>query len=858
MSIKELQKLTTKIVYIGALMLTSCGESGEFVYNNLSENKILFTTRTVEGWTGQQAKSRAVLENNEKEPIIVKTNMSTPLYLHPVTQIGTHIQTANNIPITKSGKVIIDESTGKVIPTRGTPNISSSIGSSFGLLAYRSASSATDLNGIAPDFINNQQVTTSGSLWKTNTDYFWPDDGDKLSFFAYIPFGDNNVTIASASSTGTPSITYTANTDVTKQPDLMVAKALDQTRNNTSIAAGVDMSFYHALTAITFAVGKDMVPGVFKSVSIKNAITTATYNLLTNTWNTSNGTTVGNISLNLNGTTGITIDGTADVALTSGTTTMMMIPQTFASGSNAVIEVVFNNGNGDKTLTASLAGTTWTAATSIIYKLSTSSVNTMTLGTISYPSSWGGVATPTTSFSSGNNIGLFVVDQNNNIKNSNVKVTYNGSNWVLPSTLLFSPQYKYFAYYPYQSSYSSSSVSPSATNADGFFSGIISGWTVASDQNTTAKLNQNDLQVSMGTISSTASSITFDMAHKMGLAVITLGTKSVPTTRTYTGGNSTYSDSSDKTTVTASSNFSGNQPVSYNTKFYYITKAGTSTTFNSITADNDAWSAPLSTTISSGNYSALTATNTSRTFYKFIANFNYTGAVQSFTIPLYGTSKFECWGAQGSCGGAKGNFGTGGRGGYARGYTNLLKSSVLTIVIGGQGTQSNVFPALSPYTGGYNGGGNGQEGGGDATHIASYDRGLLSNYVNNQSEVYIVAGGGGGPDGGDNGGAGGGSNGGNGIDIPNAYNTQGYGYGGTQSEGGIGGNKGIFGRGGDSYDSGTDSCGGGGGGWYGGGGGKDISSPGGGGSGYIGGVLSGYMDSGVHEGDGYAVITWIP
>ena len=56
MSIKELQKLTTKIVYIGALMLTSCGESGEFVYNNLSENKILFTTRTVEGWTGQQAK----------------------------------------------------------------------------------------------------------------------------------------------------------------------------------------------------------------------------------------------------------------------------------------------------------------------------------------------------------------------------------------------------------------------------------------------------------------------------------------------------------------------------------------------------------------------------------------------------------------------------------------------------------------------------------------------------------------------------------------------------------------------------------------------------------------------------------
>lgn len=868
MSIKELQKLTTKIVYIGALMLTSCGESGEFVYNNLSGNKILFTTRTVENWTGQQAKSRAVLESNERGPLIVKTNMSTPLYLHPVTQIGTHIQTANNIPITKSGRVIVDESTGKVIPTRGTPNTSSSIGSSFGLLAYRSASSATDLNGIAPDFINNQQVTTSGSLWKTNTDYFWPDDGDKLSFFAYTPFGDNNVAVASASSIGTPSITYTANSDVTKQPDLMVANTLNQTRNNTSIAAGVDMSFYHALTAITFAVGKDMVPGVFKSVSIKNTITTATYNLLTNSWNTSNGTAIGNINLNLNGTTGVTIDGTADVALTSGTTTMMMIPQAFVSGSNAVIEVVFNNGNGDKTLTAPLAGATWAAGTSIIYKLSTSSINTMTLGTISYPSSWGGVTTPTTSFSSGNDIGLFVVDQNNNIKNSNVKVTYNGSNWILPSTLLFSPQYKYFAYYPYQSGYSSSSVSPSATNADGFFSGVISGWTVSSDQNTTDKFNQNDLQVSMGTISSTASSITFDMAHKMGLAVITLGTKSVPTTRTYTGGNSTYSDSSDKTTVTASSNFSGNQPVSYNNKYYYITKAGTGTTFNSITADNDAWSAALSATISSGGYSTLTATNMSRAFYKFIANFNYTGAAQSFTIPLYGTSRFECWGASG--GSATYNTTVaGGKGGYSYGDIKLTKDKILYISAGGTGANGTT---MNTTLGGWNGGasriGTNPDhivgGGGGCTSIQSTLRGdgQLKNYETvKDADVLIVAGGGGGGfwrtatdfvfSG--IGGTGGGTNGGNGTSGW-TESSQPWGSGGTQTSGGFNsyGESGSFGMGGGDQFLHA----GGGGGWYGGGAGYGGA---GGGSGYSSsGLTNGSMVNGVCSGNGYARITFVP
>ncbi|WP_237072190.1 fimbrillin family protein [Prevotella herbatica] len=856
--------LSLFIVSITIVLLCSCSNE-DFVYSDLSTNKISFKAIASASWSDGNSNSssaeskisRAVCQSNEHGPIIVKSELKHALYLHPVTQIGIHILNSKDKPVTKSGTRILDESTETVVPTRGAPYVSANMINSFGVLAYRIPSTATDVSGTAPDFINNQQVSTSGSIWKTGADYFWPDNGDKLSFFAYTPFGNNDVTVASASSTGTPSITYTANTDVTKQPDLMVAKTLNQTRNTISIAAGVDMSFSHALTVITFAVGKDMVPGVFKSLSIKNAITTATYNLSTNTWNTSSGTSTGNMTINLNGTTGITIDGTSDVALTSGTTTMMMIPQTFASGSTAVIEAVFNNGNGDKTLTASLAGTIWNPGTSIIYKLSTSSVNTMTLGAISYPSSWGGTVAPVSSFNSGEAVGIYVVDQNNNIKNSNVKATYNGSSWILDNNILFSPQYKYFVYYPYKSS-QTSSVTAAATTADAFFNNLISGWSVTANQNTTSDFKGNDLQVAMGTISNTASSITFDMAHKMGLAVITLGTKSVPTTRTYTGGNSTYSDSSDKTIVTASSNFSGNQPLLYNNKYYYIAKAGSGTTFNSITADNDAWSAPLSATISSGSYSALTATNTSRTFYKFIANFNYTGAVQSFTIPLYGTSKFECWGAQGSCGGVSGNFGTGGNGGYARGYTNLVGSSALTIVIGGQGSQSNVFPSLSPYTGGYNGGGNGQEGGGGATHIASYNRGLLSNYVNNQSEVYIVAGGGGGPDGGDNGGAGGGSNGGNGIDIPNTYNTQGYGYGGTQSEGGIGGNKGTFGRGGNSYDSGTDSCGGGGGGWYGGGGGKDVSSPGGGGSGYIGGVSSGYMDSGVREGNGYAVITWIP
>ena len=214
----------------------------------------------------------------------------------------------------------------------------------------------------------------------------------------------------------------------------------------------------------------------------------------------------------------------------------------------------------------------------------------------------------------------------------------------------------------------------------------------------------------------------------------------------------------------------------------------------------------------------------------------------------------EVWGAEGSAY----QSGVGGLGGYATGVANILESITVSIVIGGQGKESEQFPRLTTNTGGYNGGGHGQEGGGGATHIAQNNRGILQNYVNNKVEVYIVAGGGGGGDGGDYGGSGGGETGGDGIDIPNYYNTKGFGTGGTQTAGGTGGNSGVFGRGADSWTDGQDAGGGGGGGWYGGGSSKNNSSPGGGGSGYIGGVSNGFMQNGIQSGNGKAVITWHP
>ena len=235
--------------------------------------------------------------------------------------------------------------------------------------------------------------------------------------------------------------------------------------------------------------------------------------------------------------------------------------------------------------------------------------------------------------------------------------------------------------------------------------------------------------------------------------------------------------------------------------------------------------------------------------------FIYTGSVQTFTAPHTTTYKLEVWGAEGerywenTC--------VAGKGGYSSGEKTLSFSTKLYVAIGGK-ANNNTGVAYYANSGGYNGGGNGQLGGGGATHIAiTNDRGVLANYVNNKDEVLIVAGGGGGADHYTTGGDGGGNVG---LDASNRSTSRNYsnGKGGTQSAGGGGYQSGSFGKGGDARNQ-SNSEGAGGGGWY--GGGSAYTSQdggGGGGSGYIGGISNGSMLTGIQEGNGKALITWMP
>ena len=117
-----------------------------------------------------------------------------------------------------------------------------------------------------------------------------------------------------------------------------------------------------------------------------------------------------------------------------------------------------------------------------------------------------------------------------------------------------------------------------------------------------------------------------------------------------------------------------------------------------------------------------------------ILNFDYTGAVQSITLPP-GTYKLQCWGAQG---GYRSSSAYGGKGGYSVGTLTLLENTMLYLYVGGSpgGSTSSVGTSRAT-TGGFNGGGyrTGYPGGGGASDIRIGSDSLYARV--------IVAGGGG-------------------------------------------------------------------------------------------------------------------
>ena len=606
------------------VFLTSCSESESLQQAHLSTDQINFIASMAHQWDAntksapQNPSSRSAGVRDNEAPIHVNANLAKPLYLHPVVQDGIHIWSKQGTPITRSGAPIEDVEQERVVQTRGKQNNNLSDYTSFNVSAVNTHDNPESL------FFGYQKATSVTTSNSTTTWHVpdgincWPEAPATLSFYAYAP--DNSmVTVESGDdAAGVKTVHYKATTPVTDQPDLIVSSAAESRPSNAKPTA-VNLPFYHALTAVTFSVDAAMMPGMLTKVELVNVNTEGDCTMTasaTPSFSWSNQKTKSSFSFGFN-----QLVGSSAVTLTSGEQTLMMVPQTLPDDAKVNFTFTLNNGVS-QTLSASIGGEgkTWEAGKSIIYKLSTNAVSTISAASVSFPTTWNNIAVtstdkvsyPKSTFDNGERIGLYVVDEDGKLVGSNIKLTKNTDGWKLDGNdkFMLLTRYKYFAYYPYSDT--APSVNVSADNAAAFFASKISSLSLKDDQRDKSDLLAQDFQVAKGAFGPDGASLKLDMAHQVGLAVLNLTSKKVADTRRFKDDTyryyygldntvpttSNYTDTGSKELM-ASSNFEGNKPYNVSgTKYLQVIPLNKATSF--MAADQDghprtAWG-KLSTT----------------------------------------------------------------------------------------------------------------------------------------------------------------------------------------------------------------------------------------------------------------------
>ena len=785
---------------------TSCSESESLQQANLSKDKITFHATLDNSWkplSPASSSRAAIAAATEKGPIVVPTPFGKPLYLHPVVQDGIHIWSKEGKPITRSGAPLEDVEHERVAQTRGT--MSTKIGDygSFGVTAiYKEG----DNNVLLLD--NAEAEKTDGEFWgfTNNSNARWPI-GSTVSFHAYAPHSSadkSQLTYGVDKENVQTQITYTASTtadDIINQPDLIVATNTGS-RQLSDADDAVQLDFHHALTAVSFAIDKDLADVVGKggkmtSVTLKGIpnkgncklSVSATANVPTAVWTMDNGT--GEYTFDLSGAN--IVVGDKDQALTSANQTLMMIPQTLPEGAELCFNLDMNGTTQEWKVP--LKDQVWEAGKSIIYKLSSNSINMLDDAKIVYPDTWTAYLFPKTSFGENDVVGLYVVNKFNQIVAENVQLTKtkgeeNSFTWKTKDNknFSFSPDNRYFAYYPYSASMTKGEGT--VTTATDFFKNKISSLAndnnVVADQSDKEVLLAQDFQVATGTIGPEAGSIVFNMEHKVGLAVINLKSKTVAETRQFTkdtykyyygeGNQPAAGDYHDfDIELMASDQFEVNKPYKADDagkKYLQIIPIGKSLKYKASNQTESeiptGWGS-----VEGEDFSLSPSANRSvvekdfrpdyaREFYRLARlytnenkDFNADqGQIDQFPTPEITQYKLECWGAA--------SWGTVYGGGYSYGnYKATEKNKVLYVCAGAEGARGGTYSNTAWHLGGkggYNGGGKGGNGcaglslptggggngGGGATHIA-FKTGLLKEFKETyKNDVLLVAGGQGG------------------------------------------------------------------------------------------------------------------
>ena len=779
--------------------IMACSEIDNVANNHyLGDGRISFSASTaaVDGGTMRSAEAKT----QNLTSIAAQTDDGKTLYLHT---------TVTPIPVDTAATTM-----------RGTKTESVASIKDFGVTAYKTTNAfAADLTTAGTQHFDNVKAKTSGtpstsSEWNTykivsesdvEDPYYWPENADKLSFFAYSPYD-----IASfGTSTGKVTLSYTADETIKEQKDLLIAAAFDESRANQSTFSQ-SLTFKHALTAVTFEAAADLFPCTITKVSLSGIPTTNTYTYATatgasyGTW----GTTGSNVK---------TFDFPLNVKVTSSTatltsdtdeTTLLMVPQTLPSGATATIEFTDAALRKHK-LSYSLAGQLWEAGKQVKYTLSSSSITSIQIDFAEvYAQQSGsdalGATMPSfkTSFAASNEaVGLYIVDiVNHKIVGSNIKVNVSSAgegtietNGNLSTQSFLSDQtgkYKYFAYYPYKDAAGTyytyteltglaagnATTTTSEASAEAFFKDYIASWTPPTTQNTLAIIDQYDLQAGE-TTSISGGKLTIKLRHQMGLAAIAMassGTSSHEETRTLDGNTTNTKYSSTSTTeYYALDEFSDNgsycKPYKVGTRntanlrCYFLVNPAKSYTFSTTYkyADADAqrqWDnfsvSSTSNTVNAGKYRVVTTPTPKFKNLGRLYSYSATVIPQTFKPAFSYLYQFQCWGGAGGRSLDQGSLKTNTHslGGYVTGDMTLTANErTFYLAVGAQGSDAIYRGSAA---GGWPGGGKGypdaaddESGGGgggfSAVYLDEFTKSTATDFNKLKTRIMVAGAGGG-------------------------------------------------------------------------------------------------------------------
>lgn len=179
----------------------------------------------------------------------------------------------NMVSIPRDNAIEFGTYVGRDAQTRGVVLNDANL-EDFGVYAFYT-SGATWTDAATPNFMYNQKVERTSTSWTYSPKKYWPTKNtyEYISFFAFAPFhngGDNGIAVESANTaTGTPTLTYTINTDKLDQlADFTADVIMDESKglagdNPDNSDQTVTFDFKHELTrlGITAKLDRDAFDG---------------------------------------------------------------------------------------------------------------------------------------------------------------------------------------------------------------------------------------------------------------------------------------------------------------------------------------------------------------------------------------------------------------------------------------------------------------------------------------------------------------------------------------------------------------------------------------------------------------------